>query len=156
MSLYDVIIVGAGPAGSMTAKTAAERGLSVLLLERELEVGVPDKCGEYIPSLEEMKRLAPSVLNAEELFDPPSSCIVNRSKYVKFVFPNNHEIAVPFRGLTVERKLYDKHLTNEAARAGAEVATLTKAIDLLKDGRGVRVKDIDGVRDIEATMEHIH
>ena len=150
MSLYDVVVVGAGPAGSMTAKTAAERGLSVLLLERELEVGVPDKCGEYIPSLEEMKRLAPSVPNAEELFDPPSSCIVNRSKYVKFVFPNNHEIAVPFRGLTVERKLYDKHLTNEAARAGAEIATLTKAIDLLKHGRGVRVKDIDGVRDIEA------
>ena len=150
MSLYDVVVVGAGPAGSMTAKTAAERGLSVLLLERELEVGVPDKCGEYIPSLEEMKRLAPSVPDPEELFDPPSSCIVNRSKYVKFVFPNNHEISVPFRGLTVERKLYDKHLTNEAARAGAEVATLTKAIDLLKDGRGVRVKDIDGVRDIEA------
>ncbi|MQY54046.1 MAG: FAD-binding protein, partial [Methanosarcinales archaeon] len=28
---YDVVVVGAGPAGSVTAKTAAERGLDVLL-----------------------------------------------------------------------------------------------------------------------------
>ncbi|MCK4703168.1 FAD-dependent oxidoreductase, partial [Candidatus Bathyarchaeota archaeon] len=33
---YDVIVVGAGPAGSATAKAAAERGLDVLLVEREL------------------------------------------------------------------------------------------------------------------------
>ena len=113
-------------------------------------MGVPDKCGEYLPSLDEMKRLAPDVPDMEGLFDPPESCIVNRSKYVKFVFPNNHEISVPFRGLTVERKLYDKHLANEAARAGAEIATLTKAVGILEGGRGIRVKDVDGVREVEA------
>ena len=32
--LYDVIVVGAGPAGSTTARECAERGLSVLLLEK--------------------------------------------------------------------------------------------------------------------------
>src|SRR5579872_4717814 len=32
--VYDVIIVGAGPAGSTTARECAERGLSVLLLDR--------------------------------------------------------------------------------------------------------------------------
>ncbi len=67
--MYDVVVVGAGPAGSMTAKTAAERGLEVLLLERELEVGVPDKCGEFLPSLQEMRRLAPDVSDLEGLFD---------------------------------------------------------------------------------------
>ena len=35
---YDLIVIGAGPAGLMTAKTAAERGLEVLLVERKKEI----------------------------------------------------------------------------------------------------------------------
>ena len=136
--------MGAGPAGSMAAKTAAESGLEVLLVERELEIGVPDKCGEFLPSLEEMRRLAPDAVDLEGLFDPPSSCIVNRTKYVKFTFPNEKEITVPFRGVVVERKLFDKHLANEAARAGAEVATLTKVLNILGEGIGVRARNIEG------------
>jgi len=150
--LYDLVVVGAGPAGSMTAKAAAEKGLEVLLIDRELEVGVPDKCGEFLPSLKEMRRLAPKAENLETLFDPPSRCIVNRTRYVKFVFQNDREIVVPFEGMVVERKLYDKHLTNEAARAGAEVAPLTSVIDLLKEGRGVRVRDVDAVFDVPAKV----
>ena len=150
--MCDLIVVGAGPAGSMTAKTAAEEGLSVLLLDRELEVGVPDKCGEFMPSLEEMRRLAPKAVDLEGLFDAPGSCIVNRTEHVKFVFPNNHEISIPFKGVVVERKLFDKHLANEAARAGAEVSTLTRALDLLEGGKGVRVRSIDGVVDIPSKV----
>ena len=32
--MYDVIVVGAGPAGSTAAKTLAEKGRKVLLAER--------------------------------------------------------------------------------------------------------------------------
>ena len=32
--MYDVIVVGAGPAGSTAAKVLAEKGLRVLLVER--------------------------------------------------------------------------------------------------------------------------
>ena len=35
---YDLIIIGAGPAGLMAAKVAAENGLSVLLLERKKNI----------------------------------------------------------------------------------------------------------------------
>jgi digeranylgeranylglycerophospholipid reductase len=35
---YDVIIVGAGPAGLMAAKTAGENGLSVALIERKTDI----------------------------------------------------------------------------------------------------------------------
>jgi digeranylgeranylglycerophospholipid reductase len=38
---YDVIVAGAGPAGSVAAKTAAERGLSVLLVEKKQEISEP-------------------------------------------------------------------------------------------------------------------
>lgn len=151
-SSYDAVIVGAGPAGSMTAKSIAEKGAKVLLIEKELEIGVPDKCGEFIPSLEEMKLLAPDVSFLSEIFDPPKYCVINQTKFVSFIFPSNRQISVPFKGIVVERKLFDKHLANEAARAGAEILPHTKAVDLLKEGKVLRVKNVEGVFDIEAKV----
>jgi len=46
--MFDVVVVGAGPAGSMAAKTAAEKGLNVLLVEKRQEVGTPVRCAEGI------------------------------------------------------------------------------------------------------------
>jgi len=150
--MYDVIVVGAGPAGTSAAKAAAESGLETLLIERELEVGVPDKCGEFIPGLDEMRRLAPDARNLQDLFDPPEHCIVNRTRYVKFIFPNDVEISVDFSGVVVERKLFDKHLANEAARAGAEILMASKAYGLLEQGKGVKVKTLDGPREIKSDV----
>lgn len=150
--MYDVIVVGAGPAGSSAARAAAERGLEVLLVDRELEVGVPDKCGEFVPSLKEMRRLIPLASDLERYFDPPRDLIVNRTKYVRFVFPNEREISVEFEGVVVERKLFDKHLANEAARAGADVATSVKVVDLLEGGRGVKAKTLSGLMELESNV----
>lgn len=38
---YDVIVVGAGPGGSIAAKVAAENDMRVLLLEKRQEIGAP-------------------------------------------------------------------------------------------------------------------
>ena len=43
---YDIIVVGAGPAGSMTARTAAEHGAKVLILEEHEKAGTPVYCAE--------------------------------------------------------------------------------------------------------------
>ena len=43
---YDVVIAGAGPAGSMAALEAAKSGLSVCLLEKTSKVGSKVRCGE--------------------------------------------------------------------------------------------------------------
>ncbi|MBC8225475.1 NAD(P)/FAD-dependent oxidoreductase [Candidatus Bathyarchaeota archaeon] len=150
--MYDVIVVGAGPAGSSAARAVAERGLEVLLVDRELEIGVPDKCGEFVPSLKEMRRLAPHANDLENYFDPPRDLIVNRTKYVRFVFPNEKEISVEFEGVVVERKLFDKHLANEAARAGADIATSVKVMDLLEGGRGVKVKTLSGLVELKSKV----
>jgi ferredoxin len=46
---YDLVVVGAGPGGSMAAWTAAELSLSVLLLEKRQEIGSPVRCAEGVP-----------------------------------------------------------------------------------------------------------
>jgi len=44
----DLVVVGAGPAGSMTAKVAAEAGLNVVMLEKRQEIGDPVRCAEGV------------------------------------------------------------------------------------------------------------
>ena len=51
---YDVIVVGAGPAGLVAAKTAAESGFKVALLERKSDFTVVDRaCGATLDSANE-------------------------------------------------------------------------------------------------------
>ena len=45
---FDVIVVGGGPAGTTAARYAAQEGLSVLLLEKDRDIGIPVRCGEAI------------------------------------------------------------------------------------------------------------
>ncbi len=42
---FDCIVVGGGPAGSTFAHIAAEGGLSVLLLEKDRDIGMPVHAG---------------------------------------------------------------------------------------------------------------
>ena len=48
----DVLVVGGGPAGLVAAReaAAADRGLDVLLLERDRAIGAPVRCGEGVGS----------------------------------------------------------------------------------------------------------
>ena len=45
---YDVVVVGAGPGGSMAARTIAQAGNSVLLVEKRQEIGAPVRCAEGV------------------------------------------------------------------------------------------------------------
>ena len=51
MVSYDILVVGAGPAGGATALAAARRGMRVLIVDRRQVVGVPVQCAEYIPAM---------------------------------------------------------------------------------------------------------
>ena len=114
MKDIDVLVVGAGPAGSGAGKAAAEAGARTLVIDRKKEIGTPVQCGEVVGlSVVEMAgmKLPPHAVCARQNF---TRFVVDRSFYIDNRSPY-------WRSATVERKIFDKHLAMEAARAGAEV-----------------------------------
>lgn len=125
---YDVIVVGAGPAGSIAAKTAAEKGCSVLLIEKRQEIGVPIRCAEGT-SKTELKRFIE--------IDPAFIC--NELTNAKMHAPDGTSLEFTTKlsgiygetGVIMDRKIFDRHLAHLAACAGAEVYTKTSATGLI-------------------------
>ncbi len=123
---YDVVVVGAGPAGSMTAKTAAERGLDVLLIERNPVIGVPVKCAEGVSR------------EVERFVDVDPRCICTPFKGNITYGPDGTQVILSVAGEEVtgyvlDRQFFDKFLALEAARAGAEVRVRTHAYGVIQE-----------------------
>lgn len=129
MTDYDVIIVGAGPAGSMTAKTCAEKGLKVLVLEKDAEIGAPKRCAEGL-SMRGFERAG--------LKYNPKYCAQEIQGLVLWA-PNGKSVKFAKDetwGYVLERKVFEKHLAKDAIKAGADYMVRTTVYDLIKDGNG--------------------
>ncbi|MCK4781610.1 NAD(P)/FAD-dependent oxidoreductase [Candidatus Parcubacteria bacterium] len=119
---YDIVVVGAGPAGSMTAKTAAKNGLEVLLMEKKMVIGHPVQCAEAVGK------------GLEKFLNIKSKWVAQKIKGSYMYFPDGTRIVMPQgnkTGYVLERKIFDRDLAMQAARAGAKVRIGTKAEDLL-------------------------
>lgn len=145
---YDVVVVGAGPAGSMTAKWAAKNGARVLVIEKRQEIGAPVRCGEGI-STSWLDKVGIKL---------DSKSLAREVKGAKIVAPNG----TPFYlsadkagnevGIVVDRIFFDKLLAHDAVKAGADLVLKTSAVRLLKSGTkvtGVKVKSFGETRDIK-------
>jgi digeranylgeranylglycerophospholipid reductase len=124
----DVVIVGAGPAGSTTARYAAEGGADVLVLEKRPQVGVPVRCGEFMPSLEEMNSMFPKAGDMTELFDVPSDLRSLDCDAIRIYSPKFTRYEIPFSGYTTDRDRLDQFFASQAEKAGAKVLTGQKVI----------------------------
>jgi len=147
MADYDVVVVGAGPAGSMTAKWAAKNGARVLIIEKRQEIGSPVRCGEGISR---------SWLDSVGI-KLDSKSVARQVKGAKIVAPNgtpfylSEDMAGDEVGLVIERIFFDKLLAKDAVKAGADLQLKTSAVNLLKKGdkvTGVKVKSFGETRDI--------
>jgi flavin-dependent dehydrogenase len=121
-SLYDVAVVGAGPAGSSMAAALAERGWHVLLVERD-EFPRHKVCGEFISPeaqgtlhrlglYEEIAARKPIPLNAVKI----SSC---RSRTLQRDLPGE--------AWGLSRYEFDAELAKAAVARGVELRTATTA-----------------------------
>ena len=113
-SEYDIVVVGAGPAGSIASKFAAEQGVTVLMLEKDRDVGYPVRCGEAV-----------SMAGLEEFIKPDSKWIATEISKFTFISPDKTVIDVPFegKGCILERKIFDYELANQAAKVGTDILT---------------------------------
>lgn len=147
---YDAVIIGAGPAGSVTARFAAEAGAKVLLIDRRPEIGIPVLCGEGISQridtwnmLEGTDWIATKMDGAK--IYAPDDTIVTLSK----------EMAGNETGYVVYRDRFDKELARQAGKAGAELLLKTEAVGLIKDKNkinGVKVNQFGEEYDIDADL----
>lgn len=130
----EAIVIGAGPAGSMAAAALASRGHEVLLLEKHREVGIPLCCAEAI-----------SLRSLRLFMEPDPAWIAAAINGAWLISPDGTVVDVdwPEVGVVLERKLFDRHLAQRAARAGAWVLVNAEAVGLAMEGREAKAVEIE-------------
>ncbi|WP_432704165.1 NAD(P)/FAD-dependent oxidoreductase [Methanothermobacter thermautotrophicus] len=127
MTEVDVLVIGAGPAGSTAAKHAALGGADVLLIDKKSEIGAPKRCAEGV-----------SIGGLEALgIEPNPRWITKKLDGVRLVSPNgtdvwltSDKVELPEAGYILERKVFDKFMAMDAARAGSRIMVKTIATDM--------------------------
>src|SRR2546428_721512 len=108
----DVAVVGAGPAGSRTARNLARAGLSVRLLEEHRRVGVPSHCSGLI---------SPRTLREAEIGE---DAIIHRITGAFVHTAHGSEVALggdKTRAVAIDRVRWDETLAEQAQVAGADL-----------------------------------
>lgn len=146
---FDVIVVGAGPAGSSAALTAAAAGLSVLMIERGEYVGAKNMTGGMLLA-QVLEELVPEYWKEVPLQRPIEHhriMMTSGERSFEIDFGNRGFLSPPFNGFSVLRQEFDEWLVGKARGAGALVITGTVVDDLLYEGDrvvGVKVRRGDG------------
>ncbi|NLL94144.1 MAG: NAD(P)/FAD-dependent oxidoreductase [Thermoplasmatales archaeon] len=128
----DVVVVGGGPGGSMAAKYCARGGLDTIMIEKKAEIGAPLRCAEGVSKkwLEEVD------------ITPDPAWISTDMKGAIIRSPSGHTFKLDESqagnevGYVLERHLFDKHLAQEAGRAGARIMMRTAARGVIRDKAG--------------------
>ncbi|MEE8399412.1 MAG: NAD(P)/FAD-dependent oxidoreductase [Desulfobacterales bacterium] len=114
----DILIVGAGPAGSSAALAAVKKGVDVTVVDRRAVIGVPVRCAEAIPA-----RLL-GELNIGKDF------VVQSVRGMKTILPVDDVKVSDAPGFIIHRDRFDQALVREAEGAGARFLLSTRAICL--------------------------
>ena len=126
---FDIVVVGAGPAGSVAARTAAENGASVLLLERDPKPGTPVRCAEGVE-----KGVFEKILG----FKTPEKWINAKIEHFRIFSPGGIPVNVSIGGIgyILDRSIFDAELADLAAKDGATLLTEADVIGVksMKNG----------------------
>jgi digeranylgeranylglycerophospholipid reductase len=143
MEKFDVLVVGAGTAGCLAAKTAAEKGLRVCIVEskKRAEIGVK-VCGDA---------LGEHHLTYLGLEKPQGGELEKRIEGVQIFSPDQNTVFTiadkDFIGYILNRRLFGQWLLKKAANAGSALMDSTKFLEpLFEKGfvTGAKVRNSTG------------
>jgi digeranylgeranylglycerophospholipid reductase len=130
---YDIIIVGAGPAGSHTAYKLASSGYAVAVFEEKSAPGL-DVCCTGIISSECFHSLDPSPdviltkVNSARFFSPSGRCLRVHTERVQ--------------AYVVNRLLFDKELASKAQAQGARYFFSSPVVDIVPDRDSIQAETL--------------
>ena len=142
----DILVIGAGPAGSAAAKHAAINGARVIVIDKKSEIGSPKRCAEGV-SKEGLEKLG---------IEPSPRWVTKEATGVRMVSPNGtavnlteEKVNLPEAGYILERKIFDKHMAMDAGRAGAKIMVKTLATGMRREEDQVVVNTAHMDRELE-------
>ena len=144
---YDIVIIGCGPAGTITARIAAQNGMKVLLVDKRQELGAPIQCsGALSANALEENNIEPSAEFIQEAvygFRVYNETGQHTELDYRSLKPEKYGTDTGKKplGYVVDRRRFDRYLMTMAERAGAEVWLKT-------EGVGYRPLD-DGTCEVE-------
>ncbi|MGA3051756.1 MAG: NAD(P)/FAD-dependent oxidoreductase [Chitinispirillaceae bacterium] len=120
-SRYDIVVLGAGPAGSSAALQAAKLKRSVCLIDRSARVGVPVRCGEGIGCQSFIRHAG----NRPEW-------TLNLIRQSALVSPSGTRVTIgdADESYILDREAMDGGLAAEAALAGADLFLSTPVVEV--------------------------
>jgi digeranylgeranylglycerophospholipid reductase len=133
---FDVIVGGGSVGGLSFAADAAKRGLDVLVLEEDGEIGEPEKCDGLV-SLRELRRYSA----------PAASCIQSDVRKGTVFSPSGKSVCLDASRLEVvviDRSEYDKQLAEKALACGVTVKTGTRVLGASEADGEVKVNADQG------------
>lgn len=142
----DVLVVGAGPAGSVAAMEFARRGFDTLLVEKKQEIGPPKRCAEGV-----------SQNGLDTVGVDVDMDVHKRIEGASLYAPSGKRVDVKggdMFGYVLERKVFEKQLAARAVDAGASCMVDTQALDMQRSGDRwrVRLRGLEGERDVAARL----
>jgi menaquinone-9 beta-reductase len=148
----DVLVAGGGPAGSATASHLAQRGYSVLLVDRA-RFPREKACGEYQSPgvVDALSRLgALDLVKAHKPVWPDGMQIITPGQSFRLTYTNSESGS---SGLGIPRHVLDLALLNHARRSEVEVREQTRALVPIMAGQrmtGLTIRSASGDEDILA------
>jgi flavin-dependent dehydrogenase len=132
--MYDVIVVGAGPAGSTAAKRCSEQGLKTLLLEKR-QLPRDKVCSGMI-----MGPVAKALIK-QEYGDLPGTVLTQPRQLSGYIFyvPGIGSETLDNLTLLTWRRNLDYWMTQKAQASGVEVWTGALVVDVKPQGKGFSV-----------------